>query len=235
MHFERDRLLPSRTRNLSLLLSLFSGLLGSSLFYAGVYYFTTQRTSTLKDLDWPVNTKGFQLDIRDGLDSRDLLSALGDLFRGALPSTDAGALGGILTTIENSITKLLGDPGGSLLDGLAEPSKFLGVGLASGALTGLNMTTANIPTATGVSNLAENLGSGLTSTIFSSDSIKSLFTTANSGPGGTLGGSDGTVGQAVLALGQGKNIYEVEVEISSIQNFQHDVIILPIYSFSTYL
>ncbi|KAG4432700.1 hypothetical protein IFR05_011823 [Cadophora sp. M221] len=203
MDFERGGLFPSRTRNLSLLLSLLSGLLGSALFYASVYCFSTPRPTSLRDLEWPVNTKGLQLDIRDGLDSRDLVSALGDLFRGALPSTDAGALSGILTTIGNSITELLGDPGGSLLDGLADPSKFLGVGLANGALTGLNMTTANIPTATGVSNLAENLGSGLSSTIFSSDSIKSLFTTTNSGPGGTLGGSDGTVGQAVLALGQG--------------------------------
>ncbi|PVH79535.1 hypothetical protein DL98DRAFT_572386 [Cadophora sp. DSE1049] len=204
MVFYRHASSPLGHQYLHLLLSLVTGLLGSLIFYGTVYYLTIhQQGKQFTKPDLPGYTHVIGLETRDGLGTRDLVSAIGDLFKGSLPSTDAGALSGILSTIESSITKLLGDEGGSLLDGLKDPSKYLGVGLASGALTGLNMTMpANVPTPTGVSDLAQNLGSGLSSTIFSSDSIKSLFK-ASSGPGGTLGGSDGTLGKAVMALGQG--------------------------------
>jgi len=189
------------TGSLHLLVSLLAGLLGSVAFHTCVYYFTAEQKQThLSELDWPLDIRKVQLDVRDRLVSRDLVSAIGDLFKGALSSTDTGALSGILKSIESSITKLLGDAGGSILDGLADPAKFLGVGLASGAITGLAMPVpANLPTPTGVSLLAKNLGSGLSSTIVSSDSVQSLLKQP-------IGGSDGTVGQAVLALGQGTTL-----------------------------
>ncbi|KAL2070919.1 hypothetical protein VTL71DRAFT_13945 [Oculimacula yallundae] len=210
MSSQRDNSFLAGSRLLHLLLSLLSGLLGSAIFFAGVHYLAAYQTSHLRAPEWPISHARERLDIRNDLAARDLLSSIGDFFKGVLPSTDAGALpstdtgalSGILTTIESSIKKLLGDVGGSLIDGLADPAKFLGIGLASGAMTGLNMTAPNLPEATGVSNLAENLGSGLSSTVFASDIIKSL-TDTNPGPGGTLGGSNGTFGQAALALGQG--------------------------------
>jgi len=204
MEIHRDVSVPVAHRYFHLLLSLVAGFLGSLIFYNCNHYLTTnQQGNHVTELDWSGYTRGSGLDTRSGLHPRDLVSAIGDLFKGALPSTDAGALSGILSTMENSITKLLGDEGSSLLDGLKDPSKYLGVGLADGTLSGLNMTMpANEPTPTGVSGLAQNLGSGLSSTIFSSDSIKSFFK-VSPGPGGTLGGSDGTVGKAAMALAQG--------------------------------
>lgn len=204
MVVHRDVSVPIAHRCLHLFLSLVAGFLGSLIFYSCNHYLTTnQQGKHVTELDWSGYTRGSGLDTRSGLAPRDLVSAIGDLFKGALPSTDAGALSGILSTMENSITKLLGSEGSSLLDGLKGPSKYLGIGLADGALSGLNMTMPAIePTPTGVSSLAQNLGSGLSSTIFSSDSINSLLK-ASPGPGGTLGGSDGAVGKAAMALAQG--------------------------------
>ncbi|KAH7371905.1 hypothetical protein BKA64DRAFT_649579 [Cadophora sp. MPI-SDFR-AT-0126] len=204
MVFQRYVSLSLGQQHVRLFFSLVTGLFGSLMLYGSFYYITIrQQGEQFKGREWPGYTHGTGLDTRGVLDTRDLASAIGDLFGGSLPPTDAGAMSGLLSSLEGSITKLLGDAGGSLLDGLKEPSKYLGIGLASGALTGLNMTVPeNIPTPTGVSSLTENLGSGLSSTILSSDSIKSLFN-GPPGPGGTLGGSDGSVGQAVMALGQG--------------------------------
>lgn len=196
------------TRSFSFfLLLLLAGISGALFSHASTYLFTTlQHSSRLNELNAIISSHKARKGLRDGLDTRGLASALGDLFGVPSSGTDSGALSGVLSSIESGITKLLGDAGGSILDGLATPAKFLGVGLASGAMTSLNITMpANTTTATGVDSIAENLGSGLTSTIFSSESVKSLFTpnTSTSEPGGTLGGSDGTVGQAVLALAQG--------------------------------
>lgn len=122
-------------------------------------------------------------------------SAASDLGLGNITSLISGIFSGNKTIIE----KVLGH--------LATPAKFLGMGLAEGGLTGLGMSTSMGTSATGLDKVALNLGSGLTSTIFSSPEVKSMFSdnsrVQDSSNGGLLGGSSGTVGQAVLALSQG--------------------------------
>ncbi|KAF8848527.1 hypothetical protein BDZ45DRAFT_810710 [Acephala macrosclerotiorum] len=128
----------------------------------------------------------------------DLLSNLG---KGALSSIESGVSSLLpnASTILSSLTSLIGGGNGSsILDSLAEPAGFLGTGLANGALTGLNMTVANKTAPSGVDGIAQNLGSGLTSAVFSSSSIKSLMQFNSSSLG-----SSSTIGQAALALAQG--------------------------------
>jgi hypothetical protein len=167
-----------------------------------------EHINRLEELTSLINSHRGQLEIRD-VDARSLQSAF-DSFIGSLESSASAAASSILpnsTTILNSLVSLITGGGNttSLVDSLQQPANSLGVGLSTGALTGMNMTAPKNPAVntTGLSGLALNLGSGLTSTIFSSSAVKGLFVMDPNQPGGILGGSTGTVGQAVLALAQG--------------------------------
>lgn len=119
------------------------------------------------------------------------------------------------STILNSLVSLVSGGGNlsTIVEGLQQPANSLGVGLSTGAVTGLNISMpvsmAKMAEAiatnqtTGLSGLALNLGSGLTSALFENINVSSLLVMDPNMPGGLLGGSTGTVGQAVLALAQG--------------------------------
>lgn len=149
-----------------------------------------------------------QLEVRD-VNVRSLESAFDSLV-GSIESGAKQAAGSLLpnsTTILNDLVSLVTGGGNTstIITGLQQPAKSLGVGLSSGALTGMNLTAPKMTdvNTTGLSGLALSLGSGLSSTIFSSSAVQSLFVTDPNEPGGMFGGSTGTVGQAVLALAQG--------------------------------
>ncbi len=200
-----------------------SGLLSHTIAFK---FARNQHAIRLDELPAIVNAHKIHPETRDDIQTRDLTSALGDLVgsieAGAAEAgqTVEGAVASLppnTTTILDSLVSLITGGGNTttIVDSLAPPAKFLEVGLASGALTGMgiNMTVttagksaaAPMPSATGLSALAENLGSGLTTTIFQSSAVKGLLTINMSSdrPGGLLGGSTGIVGQAVLAFAQG--------------------------------
>lgn len=124
--------------------------------------------------------------------------------RGLLDSLESGIsslTGSLTSSVSSELSNLTGEAATGLENDLVEPSKYLGVGLASGALTGMNMTVkmdASVePQPTGLNGMAQNLGSGLTSTVVKSTSglidINSLIAS----------GASGAVGQASLAFAQG--------------------------------
>jgi hypothetical protein len=167
-----------------------------------------QHVTRLEELNKIINSHRSQLEIRD-VDVRSLQSAF-DGFISSLESGASAAASSLLpntTTILNGLVSLITGGGNTstIVESLQPAAKSLGVGLSSGAMTGLNITMPKNMEVnmTGISGLAENLGSGLTSTIFSSSAVQNLFVMDPNQPGGTLGGSTGTVGQAVLALAQG--------------------------------
>jgi hypothetical protein len=167
------------------LLSIFGGILSHNV----VSYLSTSHKSA-----HTIRTSS-RLEVRDDIRER---SSIGDFFN-SIGTDFENAVGSLLPNASSILSSLTGGINGSeIVDSLAEPAKFLGVGLADGALTGLNMTIANTTTPSGIDGVAQNLGSGLTSAIFSSSSIKSLLNF-----NGSSLGSSGTVGQAVLALAQG--------------------------------
>lgn len=162
----------------------------------------------LEELSSIIKAHRGQLEVRD-VDVRSLQSAW-DSFVGDIESGAKKAAGSILpntTTIINGLVSLVTGGGNTstIVEGLQQPAKSLGVGLSSGALTGMNITMPKVMdvNTTGLSGLALNLGSGLSSTIFSSSAVQGLFVMDPNEPGGMFGGSTGTIGQAVLALAQG--------------------------------
>lgn len=143
-----------------------------------------------------IEKRDTQTDERIKLATRGLLDSIESGISGLASSAESSVSSGISSLLPNiSTTDIEND--------LVVPAKYMGVGLSSGILTGMNMTVKKDASleanATGLNGMAENLGSGLTSTL-----VKS---TVGSGSAinlsAILDGANGMVGQASLALAQG--------------------------------
>ncbi|KUJ17679.1 uncharacterized protein LY89DRAFT_58940 [Mollisia scopiformis] len=170
------------------LISIFGGLVSHNI----VSYFGPQhQTADLIHSSTHLETRNAVLERQLG----DLLSGLGS----SIEQGVASLLPNTSTILDSLVSLIGGGNGTSIVDSLVTPAKFLGVGLGDGAMTGLNMTgPVNTTVPSGVDGIAQNLGSGLTSSIFSSSAMKSVLSFNSSSLGST-----GTIGEAVLALAQG--------------------------------
>ena len=121
----------------------------------------------------------------------------GGIFGGSA-NTNSGNSGGVTGAITGAagggILSGLGSALGGglenlLLGDLVQPAMFLGTGLGNGAVTGLDLPTKSIPQEateetskpTAVDRIAQNLGEGLTSSIFSKVNMTALLNQLSGG------------------------------------------------------
>ncbi|RDW88472.1 hypothetical protein BP6252_00504 [Coleophoma cylindrospora] len=156
--------------------------------------------STINELNAIIAAHNEHLRQRDEeaqLASRSLFSALGDALQSGASSVES-SISSLLPNASSLIGSLTaGINTTSLIDSLGPPANSLGVGLASGAMTALKLQVENKTVPSGIAGVAQSLGSGLTSTIFSSANITALL---NSPPALS---ANSTVGLAALSLAQG--------------------------------
>ncbi|RDW94950.1 hypothetical protein BP5796_00713 [Coleophoma crateriformis] len=156
--------------------------------------------STINELNAIIAAHNEHLRQRDEeaqLASRSLFSALGDALQSGASSVES-SISSLLPNASSLIGSLTaGINTTSLIDSLEPPANSLGVGLASGAMTALKLQIENKTAPSGIAGVAQSLGSGLTSTIFSSANITALL---NSPPALS---ANSTVGLAALSLAQG--------------------------------